>query len=177
MQREDFRLQWDELALTRSELERQTLQFEEQNKTLRVQRFENTFFQMLSQFQDVVNNLSYSYQQGRDMVDVTGREIFFVAFEKVPHFTTVNSQDVVCQGMRGLLATKGLDGYVESNTPTYFDHYFRLLYRTYGISRNRRLSIHMMRNMNMPTSCAPSYRVTNWYGSITTRSQTMAAKR
>ena len=32
-------------------------------------------------------------------------------------------------GHEGTIGPKGLDGYVESNTPTYFDHYFRLLYR------------------------------------------------
>lgn len=84
LQRKDLRLQRDELALTRSELERQTQQFEEQNKTLRVQRFENTFFQMLSQFQDVVNNLSYSYQEGRDVVS------------SLPHFE-VYQRTAVCR--------------------------------------------------------------------------------
>lgn len=33
--------------------------------------------------------------------------------------------------MRGLLKERGLDGYEDSFTPTYFDHYFRHLYRIF----------------------------------------------
>ena len=38
----------------------QTREFKKENDTLRIQRFENTFFNMLSQFQEVVNNLKVS---------------------------------------------------------------------------------------------------------------------
>ena len=58
LQRNDLKLQREELALTRKEMEEQTAEFEKQNETLRIQRFENTFFNMLSQFQEVVNNLT-----------------------------------------------------------------------------------------------------------------------
>ena len=60
LQRHDLnlKLQRDELALTRQEMEEQTAEFEKQNETLKIQRFENTFFNMLSQFQEVANNLS-----------------------------------------------------------------------------------------------------------------------
>ncbi len=51
LQRNDLKLQREELALTRKEMEEQTAEFEKQNETLRIQRFENTFFNMLSQFQ------------------------------------------------------------------------------------------------------------------------------
>ena len=44
MQRDDLRLQREELALTRQEMEEQTAEFQKQNETLRIQRFENTFF-------------------------------------------------------------------------------------------------------------------------------------
>ena len=61
MQRKDLALQRMELELTRGELKNQTGQQEEQNKILRIQRFENTFFQMLTQFQEIVNGLTFSY--------------------------------------------------------------------------------------------------------------------
>ena len=53
MQREDLALQRKELADTRKE-------FEEQNKTMSLQRFENTFFQMLSFNRNVFNQLNQS---------------------------------------------------------------------------------------------------------------------
>lgn len=48
IQRRDLQLQRKELELTRGELQNQTEQYTIQNKTLAVQRFENTFFQMLT---------------------------------------------------------------------------------------------------------------------------------
>lgn len=50
LQRNDLKLQREELVLTRKEMEEQTAEFEKQNETLKIQRFENTFFNMLSRF-------------------------------------------------------------------------------------------------------------------------------
>lgn len=55
-------LNW--LKANRKEMEDQTAEFEKQNETLKIQRFENTFFNMLSQFQEVVNSLSTQYGRG-----------------------------------------------------------------------------------------------------------------
>ena len=52
IQRHDLKLQREEIALNRKEMEEQTAEFEKQNDTLKIQRFENTFFNMLSQFQE-----------------------------------------------------------------------------------------------------------------------------
>lgn len=49
IQRHDLKLQREEIALNRKEMEEQTAEFEKQNETLKIQRFENTFFNMLSQ--------------------------------------------------------------------------------------------------------------------------------
>lgn len=43
----DLEYQSQSIAQTKQELENQTKEFDEQNKTLRIQRFENTFFKML----------------------------------------------------------------------------------------------------------------------------------
>lgn len=63
LQRKELSLQREELQLTRKEMEDQTAEFEKQNSTLRLQRFENTFFQLLSQFELVTDNLSFSYME------------------------------------------------------------------------------------------------------------------
>lgn len=130
MQRHELCLQRKELEMTRDEMKRQTEQQELQTEMFSVQRFENTFFQMLLQYQEVVNNLTFSFEENGKIEVIKGRELFFESFESVPHHTfVVGMEPIKVDGMRGLLEKKGMDGYMESNTPTYFDHYFRLLYR------------------------------------------------
>lgn len=64
MQKEELELQRKELADTRAE-------FREQNETIRKQRFENTFFQMLSTHLNNVRDFSFYssiHQTGRDAI-------------------------------------------------------------------------------------------------------------
>ena len=132
LQRDDLGLQREELALTRHEMEEQTAEFEKQNETLKVQRFENTFFNMLSQFQEVVNNLSAQYRKYGDNVDISGRELFENYFETVTVYVDIPTEDRSVQGFRGMknaIKRLGLNGYNKADAPAYFDHYFRLLYR------------------------------------------------
>ena len=132
LQRNDLKLQREELALTRKEMEEQTAEFEKQNETLRIQRFENTFFNMLSQFQEVVNSLSVTARVNGGDVDLEGREVFQTLFEIAAIYTR-NPQKVGewvgYRGMCSVLEKRGLEGYMLSDVPTLFDHYFRLLYR------------------------------------------------
>ena len=132
LQRNDLKLQRKELALTRKEMEEQTAEFEKQNETLRIQRFENTFFNMLSQFQEVVNNLTVTAKVKGEIVDLDGREIFQTLFEKAVVYIPNperNGEFVGIRGMKAVLDRHGLEGYLNSEDPTLFDHYFRLLYR------------------------------------------------
>jgi hypothetical protein len=136
LQRHDLKLQRDELALTRKEMEEQTAEFEKQNETLKVQRFENTFFQMLTQFQEIVNNLNFTYldSERENRLIANGRDCFSIAFEVAPHksdipeMKTMNTSNWYI-GMRHIIMTFGKEGYMESFSPSYFDHYFRYLYR------------------------------------------------
>lgn len=59
LQRKELELQREELEQTRREFQRQTIEFEEQNKTLSIQRFENTFFNMLNLLTSIVNTISF----------------------------------------------------------------------------------------------------------------------
>lgn len=140
LQRKELGVQREELRLTRQEMRNQTAEFNKQNTTLQYQRFENTFFNLLSQFEDVTNQLTFSYAEDNQHYDyakkyngnnvvLRGRELFRSAFEDVPHYTMNASDRIKRKGMRGLLTYKGMGGYMESYTPTYFDHYFRLMYR------------------------------------------------
>lgn len=132
LQRDDLRLQREELALTRQEMEEQTAEFEKQNETLKIQRFENTFFNMLSQFQEVVNNLSTTARVGAEYVDLSGRDVFPVLLKNATIDVDIPKEGNTRQsfwGMKHAIEILGLEGYMHSEVPTQFDHYFRLLYR------------------------------------------------
>ena len=132
LQRRDLRLQREELALTRKEMEEQTAEFEKQNETLKIQRFENTFFNMMSQFQEVVNNLSVMVTTSGGIYESKGRDVFQAQFEKTVVYVDLKNEaknKARFRGMKGALEKYNLDGYLYSDTPTCFDHYFRLLYR------------------------------------------------
>lgn len=132
LQRNDLKLQREELALTRQEMEEQTAEFEKQNETLRIQRFENTFFNLLSQFQEVVNSLSITIRENRENVEYIGRDVFQKLFERAAIYIPSSQMKGEWVGNRGMVAVLkkyGLDGYMKYDEPTLFDHYFRLLYR------------------------------------------------
>lgn len=59
MQSKELRLQRDELKLQRNELKLTREEFKTQNATLKAQRFENTFFQMLNLHQEIIDKLHY----------------------------------------------------------------------------------------------------------------------
>lgn len=142
LQKHELELQRQELRDTRDELAAQKEEFKTQNDTLKRQRFENTFFNMMQLQQQITDNITYSYGYNKEnpmwihdstlprytwaVVNLKGREVFREAFEEVPH----EADDDTCYtGMRGLLANKGMTGYENNMTPTYFDHYFRHMYR------------------------------------------------
>lgn len=57
LQREDLRIQSKELELTRQELRAQRGEFAEQNATMRIQRFENTLFNMISMHNQILESI------------------------------------------------------------------------------------------------------------------------
>jgi hypothetical protein len=136
LQRKDLKMQRKELQITNKQLEGQKEQLEEQNKTLKVQRFENTFFQMLTQFQEIVNNLTFTYldSERENRLIAEGRECFAIAFESAPHKSSIPEMKTMNTsgwyvGMRHIIKTFGKEGYMNSFSPSYFDHYFRFIYR------------------------------------------------
>ena len=59
LQKEELKAQREELTLTRQEIEGQKLELKAQNETLALQRFENSFFSMLSQHNEMISSLQY----------------------------------------------------------------------------------------------------------------------
>ncbi len=122
-------LQRNELELQRKELADTRAEFETQNETLRRQRFENTFFNMLQLQQQITDNISFSYDDYDGVKTIHGRQVFFKSFEMVEH--TDSATGFICIGMKGLLEVGGMKEYEASHSPTFFDHYFRHLYRIF----------------------------------------------
>ena len=139
LQRRDLRLQREELALTRKEMEEQTAEFEKQNETLKIQRFESLFYNMLNLQQQIVDGLRYDYYddekiptsiKGSHSLDrklvkreVVGRDVFRYLFCDV----RINAGNVI--GYRRYLRSYGMENYDGTLIPSYFDHYFRHLYK------------------------------------------------
>ena len=142
-------LQNADLKLQRKEMKEQRKEFEKENETLKYQRFENLFYNMLNLHQERVAGLRYEYTeeeyvlvpsgndppvQDKRKVNrvVTGREVFRYTFERAEIY--LNERDHYNQrkevnGYRGFLNAKGLVSYDETWIPTIFDHYFRHLYK------------------------------------------------
>jgi len=114
-----------------------------QRETSNIQRFENTFFNMLTLQQQIVNDLTYNDTEKETVIEdapnpangriakevivnkkIEGRELFYYTFVVWETYAEPN----ILRGMRGIIWTKGLEEYTNSNIPTYFDHYFRHLY-------------------------------------------------
>ncbi len=72
LQKRELEFQRDELKATNEQLEAQKEEFKTQNETLKRQRFENTFFQMMSLQQEIVNNLSFSYDERQETKTLDG---------------------------------------------------------------------------------------------------------
>ncbi|MCD8426006.1 putative phage abortive infection protein [Tenacibaculum dicentrarchi] len=129
-------LQKKELSLQRKELKNTRKEFTIQNKTLRLQRFENTFFNLLSLHHQIVdsidldiqkkkkidggiNTLSKAIENGFEYERITlkGRDVFKEKYEQMlPEF---NSEED--------FNTNYLKCY--QSVQTDFGHYFRNLYR------------------------------------------------
>ena len=143
-QKEELKLQREELAQTREELKGQREEFEEQNKTMKRQRFENTFFNMLSLQQEIVANLSYEYYassnicphsipeeifyKGAPKVQLVGRKTFEGIYKHaIIEYNGARHSD----GIVKILKQNGYIAYPVISVTTRFDHYFRHLYHIY----------------------------------------------
>lgn len=134
-------LQNRDLNLQRKEMARQREEFEKENETLKYQRFENTFYNMLNLQQQIVDGLRYDYYDNerttvhvkggfttdRKLIkrEVVGRDVFRYLFSDVL-LVEYNSS---FYGYKQYLQFCGIVKYDGTLIPTYFDHYFRHLYK------------------------------------------------
>ena len=136
-QKEELKLQRDELAETRKELQGQREEFEEQNKTLKRQRFENTFFNMLSLQQAIINNLSYEnpVQNETELMRYDVKQRTYknrFVFEGLYEYAIVKyNEKSHYDGLRSALKCYGPAIYSIVTGISFLDHYFRHLYRIF----------------------------------------------
>lgn len=110
LQRKELKYQREELSETRKE-------FITQNKTLKSQRFENTFFNLISIHNQIVNDIDYDKPIGEAIITVNGRDVFrdrYFLLKK--RLDTNGDYNKIYQNF-----------YEERKTD--FGHYFRNLYR------------------------------------------------
>ena len=132
MQHEELGLQRNELAQTNDELAAQREEFVAQTKTMKIQRFENTLFNMLSLQQGIVNSLDYIPQDGADPnLESSGKYVFDVFYnKKITKFHYGNEQQIM--GIKGLIqAENDIQAYRRVSEISIFDSYFRHLYRIF----------------------------------------------
>jgi len=85
LQKSELSLQRKELELTRKELSGQKDEMELQNRTLLKQSFENTFFQLLSLQQEILNSIDLVNHKQQNLV-TSGRDcikVFYERFQKL----------------------------------------------------------------------------------------------
>lgn len=115
MQKEELKLQREELAATRGE-------FKEQNNTLTIQRFENTFFHMLSLHNEITNSIEVN--DGNEILK--GRAYFKRVFEFLEDcYDVAGHQPDEYQKI--VAAYKKF--YYDHDHQNIVGHYFRNLYR------------------------------------------------
>ena len=143
LQHDELNCQRQELADNRKEMERQTNEFKKENENLKIQRFENTFFNMLTLQQQIIDELVYKdviklptketttdpaipFAEKENLVkrEVKGREMFRFAFEESIHDPKRNQH----VGLAGAMREEGQQAYTDYYTSSYFDHYFRHFY-------------------------------------------------
>ena len=124
LQRESLDIQKEELKRNTNELALQRQEFETQNKTIKLQRFENTFFNMLTLQQEIISELNYTDADGNNSV---GRSVF----EAIYSYRLRNPFGLVPEYLNGLIDYILRYSYFELMNLSYFqslNHYFTHLY-------------------------------------------------
>lgn len=132
-----FRLQRKELDLQRQELKAQRDEFAQQNTTLKLQRFENTFFHMMELQQQIVSDLCIQLQDSTLVANTwiglqKEREVYVNGLLRGRQvFAYIYWHQKTGSNPNGILTTmhdKGIEAYPSIPDIELLDHYFRHLY-------------------------------------------------
>lgn len=120
-----------EVKYTRLELSGQKEEMKEQNETLRQQKFENTFFQLITLFNSIVNSLDI---RNKNTLNVTtsARDCFEVFYRRLKnHLISVMYGDGVTSGnLSNAAINQSIDAYDRfyNKDKSDMSHYFRTIY-------------------------------------------------
>jgi ribonuclease Z len=79
-----------------------------------------------------IDGITYTQDFGQKTKEYKGRELFYEGFENIEVKIRKESffvDNASYSSLRDCITKDGLEGYASVEMPTYFDHYFRLLYR------------------------------------------------
>ena len=126
-------LQNRDLNLQRKEMARQREEFEKENETLKYQRFENLFYNMLNLQQELTRDLVIEHtEMGKDPVVKHGRDVFPYFYEEMKIRYAYNGGCEVTTFKRVLGMDDGLKNKLVAVRQLWFlDHYMRHLYRIF----------------------------------------------
>lgn len=102
-----------------------------QRQDIKVERFNSNFYNLLNIHQQITSSLDYNTYEilnGKyEYITYKGRDVFQRTFLTIEEFD--RKGDYVGRGMKERIKKLGLESYMDSKLPTYFDHYFRNMYR------------------------------------------------
>ena len=147
-QHKDLEYQRQAIEQTNREMQNQTEEFNQQNETMKIERFENTFFKMLEVQQSIVNDL-YAADSHTEWIkqedpngpgriskeiltkdEYRGRNLFYYVFKRCEHEigNHIFPGSSMRPGLYSVIKFRGKDCFDDYMTTTMFDHYFRHLY-------------------------------------------------
>lgn len=126
-----------EVKYTRLELAGQKAELKIQNNTLRQQKFENTFFQLITLFHSIVDSLDLRRKRGATSeVISTGRDCFDIFYKRFhTHTITQNGRNYNINSTPIENAIAGYDILYDSDKSD-MSHYFRTIYHIFKFIDN-----------------------------------------
>jgi Putative phage abortive infection protein len=117
-----------EVKYTRLELSGQKEEMMEQNKTLRLQKFENTFFQLLTLFTSIVNSLDLRSKRNTSDIIASGRDCFEIFYKRLT--AELNNAEIDHSDNDETTIDEVIDAYSKfySLNRSDMSHYFRTIY-------------------------------------------------
>ena len=124
LQKRELALQRQELEQTRGELAGQREQMALQSSTFQQQSFDNTFFQMLSLHNSIVDGIDSKTHKG----DKTGRDCFVFYYEGIEiHFQNQALHKISDSSERWIAAYERLYSFIQHDLGHYFRNLFHIV--------------------------------------------------
>ena len=122
-QTEALKLQIKEFELQRKELEETREVFKIQNETMAIQKFESTFFNLLSNHHEIVNAMRINFNNNNNLpIEKVGRDVFHYSYKALS-----NKLEILPSDLNTPEAISSIYFEVYTITQNNFAHYFRNL--------------------------------------------------